>query len=102
MNGELISKELIEELYDKFHNGSCGNSFIEIDGERYTTDTAFAFDGIDLFYRKLMELPHEYNTWVYGEFDIPYCSKCGTEVMPCNISKYCPNCGAKMEEFESE
>lgn len=40
--------------------------------------------------------------WVYGEFDIPYCSKCGTEVMPCNISKYCPNCGAKMEEFESE
>lgn len=36
--------------------------------------------------------------WVYGEFDIPYCSKCGTEVMPCNISKYCPNCGAKMEE----
>lgn len=36
--------------------------------------------------------------WVYGEFDIPHCSECGMEVMPCNISKYCPNCGAKMEE----
>lgn len=36
--------------------------------------------------------------WVYNDFDIPHCSECGTEVMPNMISKYCPNCGAKMEE----
>jgi uncharacterized OB-fold protein len=40
--------------------------------------------------------------WVYGEFDIPHCSECGMEVMPCNISKYCPNCGARMESEDNE
>lgn len=38
----------------------------------------------------------KHGEWVYGEFDIPHCSECGTEVMPCNISNYCPHCGAKM------
>lgn len=40
--------------------------------------------------------------WVYGEFDIPHCSECGMEVMPCNISKYCPRCGARMESEDNE
>ena len=40
--------------------------------------------------------------WIYGEFDIPHCSECGMEVMPCNISKYCPNCGARMESEDNE
>ncbi len=40
--------------------------------------------------------------WVYGEFDIPHCSECGIEVLPCNISNYCPHCGAKMEESKME
>lgn len=35
--------------------------------------------------------------WIYGEFDIPYCSECGYGVMPNMMSPYCPNCGAKMD-----
>lgn len=42
----------------------------------------------------------KYGEWVYGEFDIPHCSECGEEAMPNNISKYCPNCGAKMDGEE--
>ena len=40
--------------------------------------------------------------WVYGEFDIPHCSECGVEVMPNNVSNYCPNCGAKMDGKDGE
>lgn len=40
--------------------------------------------------------------WIYGEFDIPHCSECGTEVMLNYISPYCPNCGAKMEELSND
>lgn len=36
--------------------------------------------------------------WVYGENDIPHCSKCGFE--PKEISTYCPECGAPMEDEE--
>ena len=38
--------------------------------------------------------------WIYGEFDIPYCSECGHQIMPNKISPYCPNCGARMEGEE--
>lgn len=41
--------------------------------------------------------PINHGNWVYGEYDVPHCSECGAEVMPDKISKYCPNCGAKME-----
>ncbi len=46
---------------------------------------------------KLIEDNTKIGEWVYGEFDIPHCSECGKEVLPCDISPYCPNCGAKME-----
>ena len=36
--------------------------------------------------------------WIYGEYDIPHCSECGNEVLPNEITPYCPNCGAHMEE----
>lgn len=35
--------------------------------------------------------------WVYGEFAIPHCSECGKEIMPNDISPFCPNCGARMD-----
>ena len=36
--------------------------------------------------------------WVYSEHDIPHCSECGAEVS--EISPFCPQCGAKMENDE--
>jgi len=35
--------------------------------------------------------------WVYGEFDIPHWSECGKEIMPNDISPFCPNCGVRMD-----
>ena len=40
--------------------------------------------------------------WIYGEFDIPHCSECGLEIMPNNISPYCPSCDARMEGKDGE
>lgn len=48
----------------------------------------------------VLEVRH--GEWVYGEFDIPHCSECGVEVMPNNVSNYCPNCGAKMDGKDGE
>ena len=41
--------------------------------------------------------PVKHGRWIYGEYNIPHCSECGSEVMPNNISLFCPNCGAKMD-----
>lgn len=38
----------------------------------------------------------ECGEWVYGEYDIPHCSKCGSEVE--EVSPFCPHCGARMDE----
>lgn len=40
--------------------------------------------------------PVRYGEWVYGEYDIPHCSECGKG--PKEISPFCPQCGAKMED----
>lgn len=42
-------------------------------------------------------VPVKHGRWIYGKYDIPHCSECGSEVMPNNISLFCPNCGAKMD-----
>ena len=35
--------------------------------------------------------------WVHGEC-VSHCSECGVETHPENITPYCPNCGARMDE----
>ena len=42
----------------------------------------------------------QHGHWIYGEFDIPYCSECGHQITPNNISPYCPNCGERMDGEE--
>lgn len=37
----------------------------------------------------------KYGEWVHGE-RISHCSECGVEMLPENITPYCPNCGARM------
>lgn len=39
----------------------------------------------------------KYGEWVYGHYDIPHCSECGTEIKRGMISPYCPCCGARMD-----
>lgn len=48
------------------------------------------------------DVPVKHGHWIYGEYDIPHCSECGGEVMPNNISLFCPNCGAKMDGGKSD
>ena len=64
--------------------------------------------GVLMAISKLKETPAadvaevKHGEWVYGEFDIPHCSECGVEVMPNNVSNYCPHCGAKMDGKDGE
>lgn len=38
----------------------------------------------------------KYGEWVHGE-RISHCSECGVEMLPENITPYCPNCEARMD-----
>ena len=60
------------------------------------TDHTLQIKAIDTAVEVMEKL--EYGEWIYGEYDIPHCSECGVE--PREISPYCPNCGAKMDEEE--
>ena len=68
----------------------------------------FDYDAlITICSKKLKNLPsvqpeQKMGEWGYGEFDIPYCSICGHDVMPNMVSPYCPNCGAKMESDNND
>ena len=44
----------------------------------------------------------QHGHWIYGEFDIPYCSECGHQITPNNISTYCPHCGCRMDGEEND
>ena len=63
--------------------------------EFYPNDLQFASAVINAPAADVAEVRH--GEWIYGEFDIPHCSECGKEVLPNQISKHCPDCGAKMD-----
>jgi len=49
--------------------------------------------------------PVRHGRWImksdpYGFFEIPVCSECGRTTKTRNKTKFCPNCGAKMENGE--
>lgn len=44
--------------------------------------------------------PIVYGEWVYGEYGFPRCSECGYG--PDDVSPYCPNCGANMNEEQED
>lgn len=41
----------------------------------------------------------KYGEWVHREY-VSHCSECGFETRLENITPYCPNCGARMEDCE--
>lgn len=45
-------------------------------------------------YTTLKDDPRQIGEWIYGEYDVPHCSECGTEVK--EISPFCPQCGSEM------
>lgn len=40
--------------------------------------------------------------WIYSADGSVHCSECGEDVEPSDISKYCPHCGAFMDEEEDD
>lgn len=67
-------------------------------------------DGVYGYYSRIFDIidtasaadvaPIKHGEWVYGEYDVPHCSECGTEVR--DISPYCPHCGACMDDADDE
>lgn len=81
---------------------------LEIAKDKYYSDFHKSMADLISLRELLEDTPDEdvvevrHGKWVYGEFDIPHCSECGVEVMPNNVSNYCPNCGAKMDGKDGE
>lgn len=45
--------------------------------------------------------PVKHGHWVYGEVGA-HCDQCGYDVPPELVSRYCPECGARMEDVKGE
>lgn len=53
MEKTITLKEIID-LYNELQNRECGDSYItKWDGTRYSTDTGYAFEGIEIFIEEL-------------------------------------------------
>ena len=91
---EYIEREKVHRLVRSLKRYAWNNP----DKSKYRTtvdidEVQFGIDKIPA--ADVAEVRH--GEWIYGEFDIPHCSECGKEVLPNQISKHCPDCGAKMD-----
>ena len=43
-------------------------------------------------------VPVTYGEWIYDGNGKAHCSECGEEVAEQSLSKFCPDCGAKMDK----
>ena len=50
MNKEKISLAELYKLKDKILNADKGNSYIIVDDKKYTIDTDYALEGIEIFF----------------------------------------------------
>ena len=81
---EYIEREALIAQYDKEHVGAPGRAR-QLMVEAPTADVA--------------EVKH--GEWlINSDGYYPYCSECGAEPIMRIMSKFCPNCGAKMMEDE--
>ena len=46
----------VEAVYRKLQLASGGNSWLELDGYRFHSDMGYAFDGIDIYHKFLLQL----------------------------------------------
>lgn len=74
-------------------------------------DTGDMTDYRDLMYESIIVLPsvqERRGRWIHDGYDFPggvdwiHCSECGKRGInvPADLSNYCPNCGAHMDEVE--
>lgn len=47
---EYVTFQLIQDIYDEIKKAECGDSYIVLEGETIVTDTAYALEGIEIFY----------------------------------------------------
>ena len=55
----------VEAVYRKLQSAPGGDSWLEVDGYRFYSDMGYAFDGIDIYHKFLLQL--------FGEDFIPAC-----------------------------
>lgn len=89
---EYIEREKVLEIAKDKYYSDFHKSMADLISLRELLEDTPAADVVEV----------RHGEWVYGEFDIPHCSECGVEVMPNNVSNYCPNCGAKMDGKDGE
>ena len=64
MNKEKISLAELYKLKDKILNADKGNSYIIVDDKKYTIDTDYALEGIEIFF-DVLERSKQKNEWLY-------------------------------------
>ena len=55
----------VEAVYRKLESAPGGDSWLEVDGCRFSSDMGYAFDGIDIYHKFLLQL--------FGEDYTPAC-----------------------------
>lgn len=68
MSGDrTITLAEVDGVYRKLQDAPGGNSFLEVDGYWFGSDMGYAFDGIDIYHKFLLQL--------FGEDFVPDCEE---------------------------
>ena len=57
----------VEGVYRRLQNAPGGDSFLNVDEYRFSSDMGYAFDGIDIYHKFLLQL--------FDEDFVPACEK---------------------------
>lgn len=66
-NDRTITLADVEGVYRRLQNASGGDSFLKVDKYRFSSDMGYAFDGIDIYHKFLLQL--------FGEDFVPACEE---------------------------
>lgn len=53
---KTITLEDVEAIYRKLQEAPGGDTWLEVDGYRFCSDMGYAFDGIDIYHKFLLQL----------------------------------------------
>lgn len=66
-NDRTITLADVEGVYRKLQDAPCGDILLEVGGYRFSSDMGYAFDGIDIYHKFLLQL--------FGEDFVPACEE---------------------------